>query len=221
MMYFAVARDGHDGGAQITASHNPKQYNGIKLVRREAFPLSGEAGLGEIRDMIAAGTIPAPARPARDALHEGRPRRLRPARDVVHRSVDRQAVQRRARRGERHGGPGRPEAVRAAAVPDDDAVLRDRRDVSEPRSQPAHRGKPPRHRRARRPGPGRHRDRVGRRRRSVLLHRRHRRVHRRRLRDGAARRGVPAAGTRAPRSSTTSAPATPSRTWWPSTAARR
>jgi len=62
MMYYAVARDGHDGGAQITASHNPKQYNGIKLVRREAFPLSGEAGLGEIRDMIESGTIPAPAK---------------------------------------------------------------------------------------------------------------------------------------------------------------
>jgi phosphomannomutase len=61
MMYFAVARDGHDGGAQITASHNPKQYNGIKMVRREAFPLSGEAGLGEIRDMIAHATLPAPA----------------------------------------------------------------------------------------------------------------------------------------------------------------
>ena len=61
MMYFAVARDGHDGGAQITASHNPQQYNGIKMVRREAFPLSGEAGLGEIRDMIAAGAIPPPA----------------------------------------------------------------------------------------------------------------------------------------------------------------
>ena len=61
MMYFAVARDQHDGGAQITASHNPKQYNGIKLVRREAFPLSGDAGLGEIRDMIATGTLPAPA----------------------------------------------------------------------------------------------------------------------------------------------------------------
>ena len=61
MMYFAVARDGHDGGAQITASHNPKQYNGIKLVRREAFPLSGEAGLGEIRDMIVNHTLPAPA----------------------------------------------------------------------------------------------------------------------------------------------------------------
>ena len=42
MMYFAVARDGHDGGVQITASHNPKQYNGMKMVRKEAFPLSGE-----------------------------------------------------------------------------------------------------------------------------------------------------------------------------------
>jgi phosphomannomutase len=58
MMYYAVARDGHDGGAQITASHNPKEYNGIKLVRREAFPLSGDAGIGDIRDMIATGRVP-------------------------------------------------------------------------------------------------------------------------------------------------------------------
>jgi phosphomannomutase len=61
MMYFAVARDGHDGGVQITASHNPKAYNGIKMVRKEAFPLSGDAGIGDIRDMIASGTLPAPA----------------------------------------------------------------------------------------------------------------------------------------------------------------
>jgi phosphomannomutase len=61
MMYFAVARDGHDGGAQITASHNPKDYNGIKLVRREAFPLSGDAGIGDIRDTIAGGSLPAEA----------------------------------------------------------------------------------------------------------------------------------------------------------------
>jgi phosphomannomutase len=61
MMYFAVARDGHDGGAMITASHNPKEYNGIKLVRREAFPLSGDAGIGDIRDMIASNSLPAPA----------------------------------------------------------------------------------------------------------------------------------------------------------------
>jgi phosphomannomutase len=61
MMYFAVARDGHDGGAQITASHNPKEYNGIKMVRREAFPLSGDAGIGDIRDMIEADALPPPA----------------------------------------------------------------------------------------------------------------------------------------------------------------
>src|SRR5213595_1772920 len=42
MLYFAVARDRLDGGVQITASHNPKQYNGMKMVRQEAFPLSGE-----------------------------------------------------------------------------------------------------------------------------------------------------------------------------------
>src|SRR2546430_8964026 len=61
MLYFAVARDGHDGGVQITASHNPKEYNGIKMVRKEAFPLSGEAGINDIRDMIAANRLPPPA----------------------------------------------------------------------------------------------------------------------------------------------------------------
>src|SRR3954465_400816 len=61
MLYFAVARDGHDGGVQITASHNPKEYNGIKLVRREAFPLSGESGINDIREMIAANQLPPPA----------------------------------------------------------------------------------------------------------------------------------------------------------------
>jgi len=60
MMYFAVAADGLDGGAQITASHNPGQYNGCKLVRKDAFPLSGESGIKEMKDMILAGTIPPP-----------------------------------------------------------------------------------------------------------------------------------------------------------------
>ena len=61
MLYFAVASDGHDGGVQITASHNPKQYNGMKMVRREAFPLSGDQGLSDIRDMIAQDRVPPPA----------------------------------------------------------------------------------------------------------------------------------------------------------------
>src|SRR5205085_1079698 len=37
-----------------------KQYNGMKMVRREAFPLSGEEGIAEIRDMIATDAIPKP-----------------------------------------------------------------------------------------------------------------------------------------------------------------
>src|SRR3954469_23224422 len=61
MLYFAVASDRLEGGVQITASHNPKQYNGMKMVRQEAFPLSGEAGISDIRDMIAADRLPAPA----------------------------------------------------------------------------------------------------------------------------------------------------------------
>ena len=60
MLYYAVARDKLDGGAQITASHNPKEYNGVKLVRQRAFPLSGDAGISDIRDMILADRIPTP-----------------------------------------------------------------------------------------------------------------------------------------------------------------
>ncbi len=70
MMYFAVAADGLDGGAEITASHNPKQYNGCKLVRKDAFPLSGDAGIKEMKDMLLAGRLPAPAA-TRGALDHG------------------------------------------------------------------------------------------------------------------------------------------------------
>jgi phosphomannomutase len=61
MLYYAVVKDNLEGGAQITASHNPKQYNGIKMVRQAAAALSGDAGIGDIRDMIASDTIPPPA----------------------------------------------------------------------------------------------------------------------------------------------------------------
>ncbi len=55
MMYFYAARHELDGGAIITASHNPKQWNGIKMVRRGALALSGDAGIKEIREALAAG----------------------------------------------------------------------------------------------------------------------------------------------------------------------
>src|SRR5678815_2994228 len=60
-MYYAVVNDKLEGGAQITASHNPGEYNGIKMVRAEALPLSGDAGIGDIRDMIANDRLPPPA----------------------------------------------------------------------------------------------------------------------------------------------------------------
>jgi phosphomannomutase len=61
MMYYAVVKDNLEGGAQITASHNPGEYNGIKMVRTGAQPLSGDAGIGEIRDMIVNDSVPRPA----------------------------------------------------------------------------------------------------------------------------------------------------------------
>ena len=61
LLYFAVVRDNLEGGAQVTASHNPGKYNGIKMVRAGAQPLSGDAGIGDIRDMITDGRLPPPA----------------------------------------------------------------------------------------------------------------------------------------------------------------
>jgi phosphomannomutase len=55
MLYYFVARHGLDGGAVITASHNPREWNGIKMVRKDALALSGDAGIKEIRDWVTAG----------------------------------------------------------------------------------------------------------------------------------------------------------------------
>jgi phosphomannomutase len=50
MLYFGVGHLDLDGGIAVTASHNPKEYNGMKIVRRGALPVGGESGLFEIRD---------------------------------------------------------------------------------------------------------------------------------------------------------------------------
>src|SRR6478735_10899684 len=50
MVYFAVGELGLDGGIAVTASHNPKDYTGLKIVRGGALPVGGESGLLEIRD---------------------------------------------------------------------------------------------------------------------------------------------------------------------------
>lgn len=53
MVYFAVGSYKYDAGIMITASHNPKEYNGLKFVKKEAAPISSETGLHEIEKMVA------------------------------------------------------------------------------------------------------------------------------------------------------------------------
>jgi phosphomannomutase len=60
MLYYLVGSRGLDGGLMCTASHNPKAYTGAKLVSRGALALSGDAGLGEVRDGILDGLGDAP-----------------------------------------------------------------------------------------------------------------------------------------------------------------
>lgn len=52
MFYFAVSNLVCDGGVIITASHNPSQYNGFKMVRSDAMPLSGEDGIDQIKQLV-------------------------------------------------------------------------------------------------------------------------------------------------------------------------
>ena len=49
MLYFLVGSRELDGGAMVTASHNPKAYTGVKLVREGALALSGDAGIGDVQ----------------------------------------------------------------------------------------------------------------------------------------------------------------------------
>jgi phosphomannomutase len=60
MLYQLVGSRQLDGGAMVTASHNPKAYTGVKLVREGALALSGDAGIDEVRREIEAGLGPAP-----------------------------------------------------------------------------------------------------------------------------------------------------------------
>jgi phosphomannomutase len=60
MLYHLVGSRQLDGGAMVTASHNPKAYTGVKLVREGALPLSGDAGIGDVKAEIEAGLGHAP-----------------------------------------------------------------------------------------------------------------------------------------------------------------
>jgi phosphomannomutase len=69
MLYFAVDSLALDGGICVTASHNPKEYTGLKVVRRGALPVGGDSGLAEIRERARSY----------DGLPPGDPSRVREA----------------------------------------------------------------------------------------------------------------------------------------------
>ncbi len=68
MVYFAVDEGGYDAGAIITASHNPPQYTGVKMVSAGAVPLSGDTGISEVGRLARAGEPAVTSTPG--AVHE-------------------------------------------------------------------------------------------------------------------------------------------------------
>lgn len=67
-IYFHTFHRGVDGGVMVTASHNPKGYNGMKLVRQGARPISGDSGLFAIRDRMVSGAFPTPPNTGRTSF---------------------------------------------------------------------------------------------------------------------------------------------------------
>ena len=65
MLYYAVCEHGYEGGLIVTASHNPKQYNGMKIVRRGGLPLGGDGGIEKVRDRALEGDFKTPKAPGK------------------------------------------------------------------------------------------------------------------------------------------------------------
>jgi phosphomannomutase len=71
-VYFATSYAKADGGIMVTASHNPADYNGMKLVREESRPISGDTGLNQIRLLAEAGEFDTPGRRGQVTPYEHR-----------------------------------------------------------------------------------------------------------------------------------------------------
>jgi phosphomannomutase len=115
MLYHAVTELQLDGGICVTASHNPKEYTGMKIVRRGALPVGGDSGLAEIRAIAERHCGPHRAELI-SAWFALEPDSLRVARSTMRSAV------RVHRRGERNGrrhapaGSGAPPAARCRAL---------------------------------------------------------------------------------------------------------
>ena len=175
MLYFAVGDLGLDGGICVTASHNPKEYTGMKIVRRGALPVGGDSGLerdpqsrnrrlrpGEKRGEVASEDVwPGFVEKALSFVDSGAISRFGSVIDAANgmAGVDAPA-------GSRPPSPARRRPL----------LLRARRKLPEPRAEPAASREPGVHRRANTRGERRSRCRLRRGRRPLLLRRRHRRV---------------------------------------------
>ena len=156
MLYWTVGSRDLDGGLMCTASHNPKAYTGAKLVRSGALALSGDSGIGELRDLVAAGE---PGPPAGDGAAVHTEDVSEPFRAAALEYIDRRrdrAAEGRARRRQRHGGADGGAAARPLPDRAGADLLDAGRRVPRPRAQPAARGEPALHhrqgaRRGRRP----------------------------------------------------------------------
>ena len=149
MLYFAVGELGLDGGIAVTASHNPKQYTGMKIVRRGALPVGGESGLLDVRDRAIAGAWRDAARG--EMREEDIWDAFRRTRALVRRRRRAAPAAGRDRRCERDGGRD----AAAGARPSADArrralLLRAGRLVPESRAESAAAREPRVHHRARR-----------------------------------------------------------------------
>ena len=145
MVYFAVGKLELDGGIMVTASHNPKEYTGMKIVRRGALPVGGESGLLDVRDKALAVTDLKGGGEGRVSAYDIWPEYV----DRVLSFIDVSAVQAaegRDRRGERDGRRDAAAGAGAAADRGGAVLLRSRRLVPEPRAEPAAAGEPRVHR---------------------------------------------------------------------------
>ena len=114
MVYFAVGELELDGGIEVTASHNPKEYTGMKIVRRGALPVGGESGLLDVRDRaLKIGDCRRRGPGDRQAVRHLAG--LCRSRAVVHRRRRAPAAEGRDRRGERDGRRDVAAGARAAA----------------------------------------------------------------------------------------------------------
>lgn len=69
-LYFAVGKFNYPAGTMITASHNPGKYNGVKFCRAQAFPISLDTGLADIRDLAVSGDFTEPAQKGQTAQRD-------------------------------------------------------------------------------------------------------------------------------------------------------